>query len=146
MLTTSGGDGTLDCRPMAAHNRDFDGTLWFLTHVDSGKVAQIEQDARVSVTFADPSNGNYVAMKGYADIDEDGDKVEELWTPLARAWFPRGKDDPEIGLIKITVTEAQYWEASASKFEMGLRWLAAEWTDGAVETGETGKVLVTPGT
>jgi general stress protein 26 len=28
-----------------------------------------------------------------------------------KAYFPNGKDDPNIGLIKVKVYQAEYWEA-----------------------------------
>ena len=142
MMTTAAGDGSFDSRPMATQKTDFDGTVWFLTRHESGKVEEIEQDAHVSLVYADPSNHNYVTAKGRASVSSDKAKIHELWNPMFKAWFPGGEDDPQIAVLKVDVTEALYWEASSSKLVFGLKYLAAAVTGGAVSVGESGKVLV----
>jgi len=41
VLVTVGRDGTLDSRPMGCVQKEFDGTLWFLTFKDTPKVLEI---------------------------------------------------------------------------------------------------------
>ncbi len=140
MMTTAASDGSFDSRPMATQKTEFDGTVWFLTRQESGKVHEIENDAHVSLLYADPSNKDYVSAKGRAQISEDRAKIHELWNPMFKAWFPEGEDDPSIAVLKVTVTEAQYWEASSSKLVRGIKYLAASATGGKVDLGETGTV------
>ena len=140
MMTTAAPDGSFDSRPMAPQENEFDGTVWFLTRHESGKVAEIENDAHVSLIYADPSNHNFVTAKGRATVNQDKAKIHELWNPMFKAWFPAGEDDPSIAVLKVDVSEAQYWEASSSKIIFGIKYLAAAVTGGKVDVGETGKV------
>ena len=142
MMTTSAADGTFDSRPMATQETEFDGTVWFLTRHESGKVGELEANPRVGLMYADPSNHNYVTAKGRATISRDKAKIHELWNPMFKAWFPEGEDDPQIAVIRVDVEEAQYWEASSSKLVFGIKYLAAAVTGGKVDVGETGKVKV----
>jgi general stress protein 26 len=142
MLTTAGPDGSFDSRPMATQETDFDGTVYFLTRQESGKVQEMEDDTHVSLIYADPSNHNYVTAKGRAQISHDKAKIHELWNPMFKAWFPDGEDDPSIAVIKVEVEEANYWEASSSKLVFGIKYLARAITGGGVDVGEQGKVLV----
>jgi general stress protein 26 len=142
MLTTVGPDGSFDSRPMATQETEFDGTVWFLTRHESGKVTEIENDSHVSLLYADPSNHNYVAAKGKAQVSRDQAKIHELWNPMFKAWFPQGEEDPNIAVLKVEVEEAHYWEASSSKLIFGIKYLARAVTGGAVDVGEQGKVLV----
>jgi general stress protein 26 len=41
--------------------------------------------------------------------------MEELWSPLHRAWFPKGLDDPNIALLQVEVDRAEYWDSPSSK-------------------------------
>jgi general stress protein 26 len=50
-----------------------------------------------------------------AEIVFDQQKTEELWNPIAKAWFKEGKTDPEISLIKVTPENAYYWDTKNSK-------------------------------
>ena len=142
MLVTAAKDGTFDSRPMATQKTEFDGTLWFLTAHDSRKVEQIADDADVTLVYADPSNANYVTVKGRATVTLDKGRIHELWNPMYQAWFPEGEDDPQIRALRVDVTEAEYWQANDSKLIRGIKYLAAAVTKGSVDVGEYGKVKV----
>ena len=140
MMTTAASDGSFDSRPMATQETEFDGTVWFLTRGESGKVQEIENDAHVSLMYADPGNSKFVSAKGTASVSTDRAKIHELWNPMYKAWFPEGENDPHIAVLRVDVTEAQYWEASSSKLVRGLKYVAAAATGGSVDLGETGTV------
>ena len=142
MMVTAGADGSFDSRPMATQKKEFDGTVWFLTAHESGKVGEIEQDSHVTLVYSDPGSSNYVSAKGRATVSRDKAKIHELWNPMYKAWFPEGEDDPRIAVLRVDVTEAQYWEASSNKLVVGMKYLAAAVTGGAVQVGESGKVKV----
>ena len=44
----------------------------------------------------------------------DRAKIEELWQPHLKAWFPDGVDTPDIALLKVSVEKAEYWDSSQS--------------------------------
>jgi general stress protein 26 len=142
MMTTAAGDGSFDSRPMATQKKKFDGTLWFLTPQASEKVREIADDAHVSLLYADPSDSKYVSVKGRGFVSKDKQKIHELWNPMYQAWFPGGEDDPQITVLRVDVTEADYWEASGSKLVRGIKYLAAAATKGKVDVGEAGTVHV----
>ncbi len=110
MLTTADTDGTLRSRPMATQSTDFDGDLWFFTGKSSHKVAEIDADHRVNLSYADPSASKYVSVSGTGRLVQDKAKAEALWNPLYKAWFPNGLADPDLCLLKVTPTQAEYWD------------------------------------
>ncbi len=142
MMTTVCAGGSMASRPMALQDEPFNGTLWFLTRSTSNKVEEVQQDQRVTLTFAEPSDSKYISLKGQASVIADRAKIKELWNPMYKAWFPKGEDDPEITVLKVDVSEGDYWEASGSKLVMGVKYLAAAVTGGKVEIGEAGHIQV----
>ena len=143
MLTTAAPDGSFDSRPMATQKfENFDGTVWFLTRAESGKLHEIADDSHVSLIYADSGASKYVTVKGFASTSTDKAKIHEMWNPMYKAWFPEGEDDPSIRVLRVDVTEADYWEASSSRIVRGIKYLAAAATGGKVDVGEAGKVLV----
>jgi hypothetical protein len=44
----------------------------------------------------------------------DRGKMEALWRPQYRAWFPDGLDDPDLGLLKVSIEAAEYWDSPSS--------------------------------
>ena len=142
MMTTVGTDGTIDARPMALQNSPFDGTLWFLTRSTSEKVEEVKEDRHVTLTFAEPGDGKYVTLKGRGSVSQDKSKIHELWNHMYQAWFPQGEDDPEIAVMRVDVTDGDYWAASSSKLVRYAKYAFAAATGGSVAVGESGHVKV----
>jgi general stress protein 26 len=115
MLTTSTADGTLHSRPMVTQDVDPQGSLWFLTRKDSSKISEVQSERHVNVSFAEPKDSRFVSVSGTVELVEDRKKIEQVWNPMYKAWFPRGLEDPEIVLIKVLVSEAEYWDTPNGK-------------------------------
>ena len=115
MLTTAEEDGTLRSRPMATQQVDADGYLWFFTYGGAPKVDEIKHDQHVNVSYAEPNEQKYVSVSGKAQLVRDRQKIEELWNPLYKAWFPQGLDEPDLALLKVSVDKAEYWDSPSSQ-------------------------------
>jgi general stress protein 26 len=117
MLTTRHGNGHLHSRPMTTQNKglDEDATLWFFTSRQAEAVADLAVDPSVGMTYADPGADSYVAISGKACVVEDAAKKEALWSPMAKAWFPGGVEDPDLALLRLDITHADYWDVKESK-------------------------------
>lgn len=144
MMTTLAPDGSIDARPMAVpsavQDTPFDGTLWFLTRQGSDKVGEIHRDRHVTLTFANPSDSKYISLKGRATVAYDRSKIQELWNNMYKAWFPKGQDDPEIAVLRVDISEGEFWEASDSKLIVYAKYLAAAATGGSVPVGTSGHI------
>ena len=142
MMSTLDTSGQIRSRPMATQETDFDGTLWFLTRNTSEKVDDLQHYEVVTLDYADPDHSKYITLRGKATLSQDRGKIKELWNAMYKAWFPHGEDDPEITVLRVDITEGEYWEANSSKIIMGIKYVAAAMTGGAVSVGETGHVKV----
>ncbi len=139
MLTTAD-DGDLRARPMAASQSEFDGTLWFFTRKSSHKVEEVNAEHSVGVTYAEPDSQNYVSLSGKATVVSDKQSIDQHWSEPLRTWFPKGKDDPDIGLLKINVTAAEYWDAPNSKMVHAYGYVKAVVTGEAPDPGDNQKI------
>jgi general stress protein 26 len=125
-------------RPMNTAGIDEDGTLWFLSRKDSLKNMQVENNNLVHLMYLDTGRNHYLSLTGNAVILQDRDRINELWSPLAKAWFEEGKDDPELSLIKVTPDKGHYWDTKNGKLVTMIKIAAAAITgkkndDGGVE-------------
>jgi general stress protein 26 len=132
MMTTLEDDGTLHSRPMATQDMEFDGDLWFFTYASAPKVADVQQHRQVNISYVKPDDERYVSVSGTAQLVHDRKKMKDLWKPFLKAWFPNGPDDPEIALLKVTVIEAEYWDAPSSKMVRLAKSLAGSQQDTGV--------------
>ncbi|MFN2454970.1 MAG: pyridoxamine 5'-phosphate oxidase family protein [Pyrinomonadaceae bacterium] len=140
MLTTAEPDGTLRSRPMATQQTEFDGELWFFTAASTPKVDEIEQDHHVNLSYAAPDKNHYVSVSGKARLVRDRRKIEELWTPAYKAWFPKGLEDPDVALLNVRAEQAEYWDSSSSAVVHLVGFVKAVATGEPYEAGENKKV------
>lgn len=109
MLITLGED-ELHARPMAVAEVTPDGRISFATARHTRKAADIEGDQRVAVTFQ--GKDRYVFLLGTADLRQDRARIDQLWRDSWRAWFPNGRDDPELVILEVFPAEAEAWDLS----------------------------------
>ena len=141
MLTTVDENGDLHSRPMSSNGDiDPDGDIWFFTSASSHKVSEIEKLPKVNLSFADPDNQHYVSISGTAQLVRDRNKIDELWRPEFKIWFPEGKDDPEIALLKVTLEKAEYWDSPSSAIGYALNFVSSLVTGKEPDHGENKKL------
>ncbi len=102
-------------RPMHLVQDEYDGTLWFYTRRSAEKVSETNQDHDVCLTFSDQEEGIYVSLSGKAKLIDNQDLVDKYWNSFIAAWFPEGKDDPEVALLEVKVQMGEHWKADESK-------------------------------
>ncbi|MEE7546712.1 pyridoxamine 5'-phosphate oxidase family protein [Xanthomonas sp. Kuri4-1] len=129
MLTTVAHDGRLVSRPLGTQEVEFDGDLWFATAADSPKVAEIIAHPRVNVAYASPSRNSYVSVAGVARIVDDRAKIDQLWSPAMKLFFPGGKDDPNLRLIHVSAESAEYWDGPSGLLGKALYFVMTAVTD-----------------
>src|SRR5947208_2416327 len=91
-VTRVEGDVILHARPLALLGDPtvFGGALWFFADDRSPKVSELSADTHVSLFFQNDDDVCYLQMDGRASLSMDRAKIRELYTPIARAWFPGG--------------------------------------------------------
>ncbi len=117
MFTTRHGNGSLQSRPMTTLNGKDDrgAVLWFFMSRGSDSVADLTAAPEVNVAYADPGHDAYVSVSGRAHVVEDATKKGRLWSALAQAWFPGGPDDPDLALVAVSISHADYWDIKSNK-------------------------------
>ncbi|MCU1482672.1 MAG: ral stress protein [Subtercola sp.] len=135
LLTTVTGSGDLHSRPLAIKEEEFDGTLWFFTQDPSAKTANIRDNPQVNVSME--AGKGWVSLAGTASIVRDAAKIDELWDTSAEAWFPQGREDPTVALIKIDATSAEYWSTSEPAAITLFKVARAAVTGGQPDVGES---------
>ena len=141
MMTTIDEQGNLVSRPMAALEFDEEGNVWFFTNRTAPKVDQIQHNEQhVNIAFASDSDASYVSISGTATEVNDRAKIDELWNPQAKAWFPKGKDDPDLTLLKVHTQMAEYWDSSDSTMVRFFQQAKAVITGSTPNMGENEKV------
>jgi general stress protein 26 len=115
MLTTLTPDGSMRSRPLQTLLMDAQARLWFFVEAQSPKTEEMEaHDHQVCLSYADPEKMSFVSVSGTGRVVRDPERIRELWTPLAKAWFPRGVDDPALALLEVRLDKAELWDSPGS--------------------------------
>jgi general stress protein 26 len=142
MLTTIAADGTLISRPMGLQETDFDGSLWFFTEHSSRKVTHIAANPQVNVTVGAPVSATWVSLTGDGREVDDPARKRELWNAGVEAWFPGGADDPNIALLKVSASSAEYWDSPSGRLASVISFAKAKITGQAYDGGENKTVTM----
>lgn len=141
-MLTSEREGRLYSRPMVASQKAFDGSLWFFTRKSSPKVAEVEAHRQVNASYASSSDNSYVSLSGVAVVVDDRAAIDAHWNEWIKTWFPDGKDDPDIALIRVDVDTAEYWDAPSSKMVVAFDYLKARLSGKTPDLGENRTIEV----
>lgn len=126
MFTTVGPGGYLVSRPLSTQAARFDGErVWFFVDSTSQKCAEIGRNRKVNVAYASQDRNTYVSLAGDARVTRDRARIDEFWNDALEAFFPRGKDDPDLALIEVTPRTAEYWDGPGSLVGKALTFAAA---------------------
>ncbi len=127
MFTHRHPSGMLHSHPLTTQNKAMDegATLYFFISRTSEIATQIVHDDRINVAYIDSGQDVYVSVSGRAMIVEDMAKKEALWSAMAKAWFPEGPTDPNLALLQVQISHAEYWNVEESKMVQVVKMVTA---------------------
>lgn len=135
-------DDGASCRPMSTQKVCDEGNIWFFSNADSDKNKEIEQDKNVQLFYSHPGKDSFLIVNGVAELIFDREKIEELWSPVLNAWFPGGKEDPNISIVKVIPTTAYYWDTDGNKMINFLKMVASAATGKNLVEGNEGTLIL----
>ena len=103
---------------------------------------EIAADPTVQLIFANTGGSEYMSVFGTAEVIDDMAKKKELWSPIAKAWFPEGVEDPDLTVLKVKPSEGYYWDTKSGKLVSMLKILTAAVTGNPSDGGVKGRITV----
>jgi general stress protein 26 len=121
---------------MAAHVERDEHAIYFLTDAESHKDEEIARDPHIGL--ADAGDQKYVSVSGRAVESNHRQKIRDLFSTPANAWWD-SLDDPSIRVLKITPKDAQYWDSPGTAVSY-IKMFAASVFDSRPGMGDHPKV------
>lgn len=90
-------------------------TFYFTTNTSSMRVAQYRREPKACVYFCDKRFFRGVMLIGHAEVLEDKESKEMIWREGDTMYYPKGVEDPDYCVIKITVTKGRYYSNFSSE-------------------------------
>ncbi len=90
--------------------------IWFFTTRDNMLVKEMKLGHRAIAHFTSKGHDLFATIHGDLVIEDDRGMIDRLWNRWVAAWFPGGKDDPQLQLIRLDPERAQIWLDENSLF------------------------------
>mgnify|MGYP000311793524 FL=1 len=107
MLVTQSTNG-IHARPMAIARLEDGVGAYLVTDINSLKIDEINANPDAVLTFQ--SARKFASVRGKLAVLSDRHLIEKMWKGAWKVWFPDGKSDPNICLLKFTAHEGEYWD------------------------------------
>jgi general stress protein 26 len=147
MMTTVGPDGFLVSRPLSTQDARFDGKrVWFFTEADSPKMGEIRRNPKINLAYASKDRNTYLSVAGTAKVNNDRRRINALWSDAMKAFFPEGKDDPNLALLEVEVRTVEYWDGPGTFVGKLVGFVKARVTGKEEAMGENRLVDLSPRT
>jgi general stress protein 26 len=135
MLTSVGDEGRLESRPMTPQQVTDEGNAWFFIDTASDHADALRAEKRVNLAFADSST--WLSVAGHATLNNNREKIDELWNPTVEAWFPDGKNSPGVGLLFVESDSAEFWDSPGGRVASVLAYAKSKVTGDRPDVGDS---------
>lgn len=94
--------------PMTAQlDKDANGTIWFITTKDH----VFSNAGPATATFAAKGHDMFARFSGTLREETSRERLDKQWSQVVEAWFPGGKDDPNLLMLRMDLGEAEIWNS-----------------------------------
>ncbi|WP_340587836.1 pyridoxamine 5'-phosphate oxidase family protein [Erythrobacter alti] len=94
--------------PMTAQlDKDAESSIWFFTSRDH----YLANGGPATATFAGKGHQMFARFSGTLTEETSRERLEKQWSQIIEAWFPGGKDDPNLLMLRMDLGQAEIWNS-----------------------------------
>jgi general stress protein 26 len=136
------GSKVIHAVPMSRQEVDEEGNIWYLISADSETYRNLEISPYVNVLFSDIRDYHFLSLCGEVEISENQARIDKYWNSMIEAWFEKGREDPNIRILKVIPSEAHYWDNKTNKLVTILKVAMSAVTGTKLDIGREGDLEV----
>lgn len=97
--------------PMTAQlDEDADGKFWFYTRKEN----RLASGGAAMAQFVSKDHKIFACIMGNLVEETDPAVIGKYWSDVVEAWFPGGKNDPDLTMLRFELEDAEIWESDES--------------------------------
>lgn len=94
--------------PMTAQlDKEASSAIWFFT----GKDHALAKGGPATATFSGKSNQLFARFTGILTEETSRERLDKQWSQVIEAWFPGGKTDPNLLMLRMDLGKAEIWNS-----------------------------------
>lgn len=104
-------DGSSDhAAPMTAQlDKDAHHAIWFYT----SRGNRIAAGGRAVAEFSSKGHDVFASLSGTLTEETDPATIDRHWSKPVEAWFPKGRNDPDLVMLRLDIGHSEVWTVDA---------------------------------
>ena len=128
-------------QPMTAFREEETGTIWFFSRNDSDLARDAAiPDQSAMFTYSSKDQEVWACIHGTLLVSHDQERIDRFWNPVVAAWYPEGKDDPHLTLLRFDADDGQIWLSKKGPVKFMYEIAKANLTKSIPDVGGVAKV------
>lgn len=99
-------------QPMTAFREEETGTIWFFTRDDTdlARDAAVGSGQSAMFHYGSKDQNVWACIAGELSVHgADRAIIDRYWNPILAAWYPEGKDDPHLTVLRFDAGDGRVW-------------------------------------
>ncbi len=138
LCTRPDSKGNIHTVPMSRQEVDDEGNIWFLFSAESESHQNLQKNSKVTLIYSNVKSYEFLTVDGIGEISTDQARIDKYWNKMIEAWFEKGRQDPNIRLLKVVTDDAYYWDNKSNKVVTFLKVAASAITGSKMDIGRSG--------
>lgn len=111
--------------PMTAQlDKNADSAIWFFTRRHN----RFAEMGAATATFASRGHDVFARFHGVLSEETSRERLDRQWSHFVAAWFPGGKDDPDLLMLRMDLGDASIWSGALGVFDTARMALGLDMT------------------
>ena len=128
-------------QPMSPQVDEEAQVIYFYSDRFSGLGKAVIQDP-THVHLCHIDDDYQACVKGYIETHHDQSTIDRFWNPIVGAWYPQGKSDPKLLMLKFTPENAAVWASDKSTIEFVYEIAKANFTNQMPNVGASKEIHI----
>lgn len=112
--------------PMTAQlDKDANSAIWFFT----GRDNRFAKAGPATATFQSKGHDVFCRFNGVLTEETSRERLDKQWNNFVEAWFPGGKNDPNLLMLRMDLGEASVWAGEVGVVNTARMMLGMDVTD-----------------
>jgi len=109
-------------QPMTPFPEPENGQIWFFTRDDTdlAKAVAAGGGGHAMLTISSKDQDVKACLGGTLTLSQDRTRIDKFWNTVVAAWYPDGKDDPHLTLLRMDLDSATVWLSEAGPVRFAL--------------------------
>ncbi|WP_292053576.1 MULTISPECIES: pyridoxamine 5'-phosphate oxidase family protein [unclassified Brevundimonas] len=123
-------------QPMTAFQEENSSTIWFFTRDDVELARDVAGGADARFEYGSKDQKVWASLRGRLTVaPRDQAIIDRHWNPVVAAWYPEGKEDPHLALLRFDGADGRIWVSDGGLLKFAFEIVKANVTGETPDSG-----------